>query len=343
MSATDSAVLVTGGAGYIGSHTVKRLAERGFRPIVLDNFSSGHLEAARWAAAVVRGDVRDGALVQTTIEHHNVTSVIHFAGLIEVARSVARPDLFYDVNVNGTKVLLAAMQRADVRKLVFSSSAAVYGSAQRRGPLDLIDEDDPKSPASPYGDTKLVGELMIGAYCAAFGFSAVALRYFNAAGSDASGLIGEAHQPETHLIPLAIDAALGRRPPLTVFGADYPTADGSCVRDYVHVTDLADAHIAALELDAGEGEFAAFNVGTGEGRSVFEVLEAVGRCLGQGPPFEVGPRRSGDPPSLVANPAKARAQLGWTPRASSLENIVATAALWRKAPAYGLTPSQGPE
>lgn len=339
MAVIDGAVLVTGGAGYIGAHTVKALAERGLKPIVFDDLSSGYEAAARWGV-FVRGDIRDAAVLQATLERHGVTAVIHFAGLIEVGRSMARPDLFYDVNVMGTHVLLAAMRAAGVRRMVFSSSAAVYGEGPDPAAGRLIGEADPKDPSSPYGDTKLVGERMIAAHCAAFGLSAVALRYFNAAGSDPSGLIGEAHDPETHLIPLAADAALGRRPPLTVNGVDYPTPDGSCLRDYIHVCDLARAHIAALELDIPDGGFEAFNVGAGQGRSVLEIVEAVGQAVGRPVPHRIGPRRAGDPPSLVADLSRAREQLGWTPRCSSLEEIVSSAVAWRAAPAYGADRTQ---
>jgi UDP-glucose-4-epimerase GalE len=334
MTKLEGAVLVTGGAGYIGAHTVKALADRGVLPVVLDDLSSGYREAVRWGA-FVQGDIRDAKVVQAAIEHHNVTAVIHFAGLIEVSRSAVRPDLFYDVNVTGTNVLLGAMRQAGVQGLVFSSSAAVYGHDASKPPGSLIAEEDPKQPSSPYGETKLVGERLIAAHCAAFGFSAIALRYFNAAGSDRSGLIGEAHHPETHLIPLAIDAALGKRASLTVNGTDYPTPDGSCLRDYIHVGDLAEAHIAALELDQSEGEFEAINVGTGRGHSVLEVLEAVERAVGRKVPYTIGPRRLGDPPSLVADATLATARLGWKATSSSLTNIAESAAAWRRAPAYG--------
>ncbi len=327
------AVLATGGAGFIGAHTVKALAEAGYRPVVLDDLSSGHRQALLWGE-FVEGDIRDAAGLRVAMTTHGVTAVIHFAGLVEVARSVCRPDLFYEVNVAGTQVLLNAMRDVGVRKLVFSSSAGVYGHVD--GPLGgLIDEDAPKAPVSPYGETKLAAERMIAAYCAAFGLSGVALRYFNAAGSDPSGAIGEAHNPETHLIPLAIDAGLGRRPPLTVYGLDYPTPDGSCVRDYVHVTDLAAAHLAALQLDQVEGEFEAFNVGAGVGHSVLEVVAAVGAAIGVPLPHAIGPRRPGDPPSLVADPRRAMSKLGWRPAHSALEEVVSSAVAWRRSPAYG--------
>lgn len=333
MLESDGAVLVTGGAGYIGSHTAKALAEHGFRPVVFDDLSAGYREAVRWGE-FVQGDIRDSAVLRQALQAHSVTAVIHFAGLIEVGRSSARPDLFYDVNIAGTKTLLDAMRQTGVGKLVFSSSAAVYGASAAKAPGALIREEDPTVPENPYGDTKLGGERMIAAYCAAFGMSAVALRYFNAAGSDPSGLIGEAHHPETHLIPLAIDAALGKRPPLTVYGVDYPTPDGSCLRDYIHVGDLAEAHIAALRKHQDPGAFDAFNVGSGGGHSVLQVLAAVEQALGCPAPHTIGARRRGDPPSLVADIAKARAQLDWAARCSSIGEIVQSAAAWRRAPAY---------
>jgi UDP-glucose-4-epimerase GalE len=325
---TSASILVTGGAGYIGSHTVKALAELGAKPVVFDNLSSGHREALQWGT-FVEGDIRDGAAIRAAIERHHVTAVVHFAGLIEVSRSVVSPDLFYDVNVNGTRVLLDAMRQAKVPKLVFSSSAAVYGANSHSAPRPLIAEGDPKEPASPYGETKLAGERMISAYCAAFGMTAVALRYFNAAGADPTACIGEAHHPETHLIPLAIDSALGTRPPLTVNGVDYPTADGSCLRDYVHVCDLADAHIAALEYQQSDSQFDAFNVGTGVGHSVLEIIAAVSKAAGRDVPHVIGPRRSGDPPSLVADAARAAQVLDWKCRCS-LDDIVTSAVRWRR-------------
>ena len=318
----DQAILITGGAGYIGAHTAKALAEAGLRPVVFDNLSSGYREAVRWGP-LVEGDVRDRAAL---------AAAIHFAALIEAERSVSRPDLFYDVNVGGVMSLLAAMRETGVSRLVFASTGSVYapplgGRAMR--------EDDAKDPANPYAETKLVSERMIAAHCEAFDLSAVALRYFNAAGADDSGLIGEAHQPETHLIPIAIEAALGMRPELTVNGTDYPTPDGSCVRDYIHVSDLAAAHIAALALDQSAGPFHAYNVGTGQGRSVLQVIEAVGRAVGHPVAHKLGPRRAGDPASVVADPTLGRAELGWAAKHSSLDEIVATALAWRRDPKYG--------
>ena len=327
------AVLVTGGAGYIGSHTTKALAESGWRPVVFDDLSSGKREAARWGD-LVTGDVRDREALVEVMRRHDVRGVIHFAGLIEVGRSVIRPDLFYDHNVGGTIAVLSAMAECGVPRLVFSSSAAVYGDVAADGAP--IAETARMAPTSPYGETKLMGERMIAAHCRAFGLSAVALRYFNACGADPSGLLGEAHDPETHLIPLALEAALGEGPALTVFGADFPTRDGSCVRDYVHVSDLAAAHVAALTAPLPTGAFEAFNVGIGEGRSVLEVIAAVDAAVGRKTPYTVGARRPGDPPSLVADPRLIAERLGWTPVQSDLGHIVETALRWRRSPEYSL-------
>ncbi len=327
-------VLVTGGAGYIGSHTSKALAESGYRPIVFDNLSSGRREAVRWGP-FVHGDIRDSHALRSAILDHQVEGVIHFAGLIEVGRSVARPDLFYDHNVGGVATLLQVIRDTGVSRLVFSSSAAVYGTIQSLKSGEAIREDCQKAPTSPYGETKLIGEWMIEAHGRAFGLEGVALRYFNAAGADPSGAIGEAHEPETHLIPLAVEAALGLRPGLTVFGRDFDTPDGSCLRDYIHVSDLARAHVAALQAPMEKGAFQAFNVGAGRGYSVLEVIEAVDAAIGRKTPFVIGPRRAGDPASLVADPARIGAALGWTPSESALENIVATAARWHRNGKFG--------
>lgn len=330
---TERAVLVTGGAGYIGAHAAKALRAAGYRPIVFDNLSSGHREAVQWGP-LVHGDIRDAAALTEAMRTHKVGAVLHFAGLIEVGRSVSRPDVFWDVNVRGTGQVLSAMRAAGVGRLVFSSSAAVYGQGAR-GPLETISESAEKAPNSPYGDTKLAGERMIDAECRAFGLSAIALRYFNAAGADASGQIGEAHEPETHLIPLAIAAALDGAAPLTLFGDDFDTPDGTCLRDYIHVSDLAAAHVAALEAPMAPGAFEALNVGAGQGRSVREVIAAVGQALGRPPRVLQGPRRAGDPPSLVADPSRAMSRLGWRAERSSLLQIVTDAARWELNPAYG--------
>jgi UDP-glucose-4-epimerase GalE len=328
-----TAVLVTGGAGYIGSHTAKMLHEAGYLPVIYDNLSSGYRQAAQWGE-FVHGDIRDGALLGETLEAYGIRSVIHFAGLIEVGRSGARPDLFWEHNVAGTATLLATMRRHQVSRLVFSSSAAVYGHSEM-DPLQPIREDTLKAPASAYGDTKLAAEWMIAAQCRAYGLTAVALRYFNAAGADPSGRIGEAHEPETHLLPLTIAAALGNGKPLTVFGTDFETPDGTCLRDYVHVNDLADAHIAALRVALSPGGFHAVNIGAGEGCSVLQVMQAVERATGHAVPHVLGARREGDPASLVAEPSAAWALLGWRARRSSLDQIVRDALRWECDPAYG--------
>jgi UDP-galactopyranose mutase len=327
------AVLVTGGAGYIGSHTAKALFDQGYTPVVFDNLSTGHREAVRWGP-FVHGDIRDAAAVREAMREHDVGSIIHFAGRIEVGRSMARPDQFFDINVNGLAQVLAAARECGVARIVFSSSAAVYGDSGL--PTDAaLTEDLPKTPTSCYGETKLIGEWMLADHCRAFGLSAVALRYFNASGADPSGLIGEAHHPETHLIPLAIQAALGVGPPLTVFGDDFDTPDGSCLRDYIHVCDLAAAHVAALEAPMAPGTFEAVNVGAGAGASVLDVIKAVAEVVGRPVPHAIGPRRAGDPPSLVADPARARALLGWSAKRSDLVRIVKDAVEWSRYPKFG--------
>jgi UDP-glucose 4-epimerase/UDP-arabinose 4-epimerase len=326
-------VLVTGGAGYIGSHTSKALAKAGHLPVVFDNLSNGHAEAVRWGPLVV-GDVRDAATVEACMREHRIDSVIHFAGLIEVGRSVVEPDTFWDVNLNGVASVLRAMRVCGVDRLVFSSTAAVYGQPDIAS-LEPLLESLPTCPINPYGDSKLAAERLIAAHARAYGLRAIALRYFNACGADRDGEIGEAHHPESHLIPLAVEAALGLGPALTVFGQDFSTPDGSCIRDYVHVADLAAAHVLALQADAGEEGFIAMNLGLGRGRSVLEVIGAVGRAVGRPTPYTVGPRRAGDPACLVADPARARSLLGWSPDFNDLEEIVATAVAWRRRPKFG--------
>ncbi|MDY6922593.1 MAG: UDP-glucose 4-epimerase GalE [Pseudomonadota bacterium] len=324
-------VLVTGGAGYIGSHTARALALAGIEPVVFDDLSNGHAEAVKWGPLVV-GDVRDGAAVEACIRAQSVTAVIHFAGLIEVGRSVLEPDLFRDHNVNGVDAVLGAMRRTGLRRIVLSSTAAVYGRPEGDGLAPLV-EGLPLRPINPYGETKLEAERLI---AGSAGIEGVALRYFNAAGADPDGELGEAHHPESHLIPRAIEAALGLGPPLTVFGDDFPTPDGACVRDYVHVSDLARAHVMALDLDLGRDAFAALNLGVGRGASVLEVIGAVDRATGRRTPWAPGPRRPGDPAVLIADPAAAHARLAWTPRFPDLDEIVRTAVAWRMKPAFGL-------
>ncbi|HZV85468.1 MAG TPA: UDP-glucose 4-epimerase GalE [Brevundimonas sp.] len=329
----DRRILVTGGAGYIGSHTAKALAAAGYQPVVFDDLSNGHAEAVKWGP-LVRGDVRDQTAVEACIRDHGVSAVIHFAGLIEVGRSVLEPDAFWDVNLNGVGAVLGAMRACSVRRIVFSSTAAVYG--QPDGDLLApLQETLPLQPINPYGDSKLAAERLIAAHARAYGIEGVALRYFNAAGADPDGEIGEAHSPESHLIPLAIEAALGLGPALTVFGRDFPTPDGACIRDYIHVADLAQAHVLALGADVGAAGFAAMNLGLGRGVSVLEMIAAVDRVTGRTTPYAVGPRRAGDPAVLVADPGAARARLGWEPSFTSLDDIVRTASAWRLNPRFG--------
>ena len=325
-------VLVTGGAGYIGSHTAKALRQAGITPVVYDNFSNGHRGAVQWGPSIV-GDIRDRERLTEVMARFDIDAVINFAGLIEVGRSVKDPAGFWDINVHGVAAVLGAMRDTGVSRLVFSSTAAVYG--EPTGQSDLITEVSPLAPINPYGDGKLAAERMIAAHCRAYGLEAVALRYFNAAGADADGDLGEAHANESHLIPLAIEAALGMGPRLTVFGDDFPTPDGSCLRDYVHVSDLARAHCLALDLPLGDERFLALNLGGGAGRSVFDVLSAVDRATGRTTPFKVGPRRAGDPAALVADCRLARARLGWSPAVTSLDDIVASAVAWRRRPRFG--------
>lgn len=326
-------ILVTGGAGYIGSHTCKALARAGHAPIVFDDLSNGHPEAVRWGPLVI-GDVRDTAAVSACMAAHAVTDVIHFAGLIEVGRSVQEPALFWDCNLNGVASVLGAMRVNRIDRIVFSSTAAVYGQPRCNDSRPLREDATP-APINPYGDSKLAAERLIAAHARAHGIQGVALRYFNASGADPDGEIGEAHQPESHLIPLAIDAALGLGPALTMFGRDFPTPDGACVRDYIHVADLAEAHVRALDASVGEDGFVALNLGLGRGLSVLEVIEAVSRAVGRPTPFSIGPRRPGDPAVLVADPSRAQRILGWRPTYDTIEEIVSTALAWRLSPRFG--------
>jgi len=298
--------------------------------VVFDDLSNGHREAVQWGPLVV-GDVRDAAAVEACIKAHDISAVIHFAGLIEVGRSVQEPDAFWDHNLNGVAAVLGAMRACGVGRIVFSSTAAVYGQPGSDVPLT---EDLPLLPINPYGDSKLAAERLIAACAGAYGLTGVALRYFNASGADADGGIGEAHDPETHLIPLAVEAALGLRASLTVFGDDFPTADGSCVRDYIHVSDLARAHVLALECEMDQ-PFMAMNLGLGTGHSVLDVIAAVGRAAGRATPYTIGARRAGDPSMLVADPTLARERLGWRPEHTDLEDIVRSAVAWRRNPRFG--------
>jgi UDP-glucose-4-epimerase GalE len=316
-------VLVTGGAGYIGSHAVRELREAGHAVAVLDDLSHGHREAVPRDVPLIDADLADTAALRRGLE--GADAVIHFAGLLSVAESVRDPASYYRVNVVKGLALLDAMIASGVRRIVFSSTCAIYGVPVRVP----IDETHPQEPINAYGATKRAFERVLMDYARAGLLRAVALRYFNAAGCHPDGSLGEDHDPEVHLIPLAVDAALGRGEGLWVHGDDYDTPDGTCVRDYIHVQDLARAHVAALSLEGGE-PFQAFNLGTGQGRSVREVVRAVERVTGRPVKVTSGVRRPGDPPALVAQPDRARAALGFTARWQDLEAIVETTARWRR-------------
>ena len=316
-------ILVTGGAGYIGSHTVRELRERGVDVVVYDNLSTGHIESIG-DVNFVKGDLFDTDLLRKTMREYGVDSVIHFAAYSLVGESMVNPAKYYHNNVAGTLSLLDAMLEEGVKYLVFSSSAATYGDCGD----GLITEDSPQNPTSVYGQTKLMMEQFMQDYDKAYGIKYVALRYFNAAGAHVSGEIGEAHSPESHLIPLILQVPNGKREFISVFGDDYPTPDGTCVRDYIHVTDLADAHIRALEYLKKGGKSTHYNLGNGNGFSVKEVIDTVEKVVGKDIKRSIAERRAGDPASLVASSEKIQRELGWKPRFASLEDIVATAWKW---------------
>lgn len=320
-------ILVTGGAGFIGSHMAKLLRRRALEHAVLDNLSAGHRSACK-GSPLVEADIESPADLRSALEHRRFRSVIHFAARINVGESMSSPLPYYQTNLLGSVNLIETAVRAGVRSFVFSSTAAVYGTPKRTP----IPESAIRRPINVYGETKLAVEQLLRSVSRAHGLRVACLRYFNAAGADPEGELGEDHRPETHLIPLAIDAALGRREPLVVFGDDYDTPDGTCIRDYVHVSDLCEAHLLALEaLETAEpGYFCTYNVGTGTGHSVREVLDAVGEVVGVPVPHSVGSRRAGDPPALVADSTRIRSELRWTPVYSDLRTMVAHAFAWRK-------------
>ncbi|MBS0615512.1 MAG: UDP-glucose 4-epimerase GalE [Verrucomicrobia bacterium] len=311
--------LVTGGAGYIGSHVCKALKAAGHEPIVFDNLSNGRASAVKWGPLVV-GDILDDEALDAVFREHQLEGVIHLAGLIEVRASIQQPEQYYEVNIGGTLELAKAMVRHGVRSLVFSSSAAVYGHPE----MTPIREDHPKSPVSPYGHTKWMAEQILSDMARAHDLSVMSLRYFNAAGADLDGEIGEAHSPETHLIPLAILTALQKRPKFTING------DGSILRDFIHVKDLADAHVKALEWTMKNNGSAAVNLGTGQGCSVQEILDEVVRLTQADFPMERGPGSPLDPPVLVADSSLAKEMLGWIPAHSDLTTILETAWKWHR-------------
>lgn len=320
--ASTGSVLVTGGAGYIGSHTVKALLDAGYDVVVFDDLSRGHPEFIPGVRLVI-GELSDEGALADLFSEKEFDAVLHFASESLVGESVRNPDKYFRRNVTGGIALMSAMVKAGVKKMVFSSSAAVYGDPESVP----IPEAAELKPVSPYGESKVIVERALGWYDKAYGLRSVSLRYFNAAGADPSGRLGEDHDPETHLIPLVIRAALTGEP-LTVFGNDYPTPDGTCIRDYIHVTDLAEAHVLALKALSEGLDTTAMNIGTGRGFSVMEIINAVGEVSGREVPYIVGARRPGDPAVLIAECKRAEETLGWLPTHSSLQEIVQTAWRW---------------
>ncbi|WP_424942072.1 UDP-glucose 4-epimerase GalE [Aliiroseovarius crassostreae] len=319
-------ILVTGGAGFIGSHTCKRLAAEGFLPVTVDNLSTGHADAVKWGP-LERLDIRDRFALGQVIARHKISLVMHFAACAYVGESVQDPGLYYDNNVGGMTSLLTACRTEGVDKIILSSSCATYGT-----PAQIpVSETCPQRPMSPYGNTKLICEEMLHAYEVAHGMRHVALRYFNAAGADPEGVLRERHDPETHLIPLALMAAAGAGPRLKIFGDDYNTPDGSPIRDYIHVDDLARGHVLAARYLRGGGASIALNLGSGVGQSVFDVLDAIKRVTGKDVPHDLAPRRAGDPAALWAAPERAAHILGFETQRSEIEQIIRDA-----APGFGL-------
>lgn len=326
---TPARILVTGGAGYIGSVIVEQLLERGLSVVVLDDLSTGHRAAVARGAGFVQGGVGNRELVEAILVREHIEAIIHLAAFALVPESVAQPQKYVTNNVTAARVLLEAAGRAQVRRFVFSSSCAVYGH-----PATIpITEDSPQAPVNPYGETKRDFERLLADYAPAHGMEVVSLRYFNASG--ATEKRGEDHDPETHLIPNVLAAALGQRPAVAVFGTDYPTADGTAVRDYVHVADIANAHVRALDVKLDARAPVALNLGTGTGRSVREVVDAARAVTGRAVPITEEPRRPGDPPALVAAARRAADVLGWRARQSSLEGILASAWRWHQAHPHG--------
>ncbi len=318
-------VLVTGGAGYVGSHAVAALDEAGHQPVVIDTLENGHAKAVGDAELII-GDIADADLVKRVLDEFAIQTVMHFAAYAEVGESMAAPMKYYANNTLATLRLLQAMRASGVKRFIFSSTAAVYGEPDT-GP---IPEEAAKNPINVYGHSKLQTEETCAWLSRQTDFRYVSLRYFNACGAHPSGRLGEDHDPETHLIPLVLQVALGQRPDIRIFGADYPTPDGTCVRDYIHVSDLADAHLRAMEYLLDGGESVALNLGTGQGYSVRAIVETARQVTGHPLPAVETKRRAGDPPELVAKADKARDVLGWTPTRSGLENIIATAWKWHQ-------------
>ncbi|WP_010274835.1 UDP-glucose 4-epimerase GalE [Paenibacillus senegalensis] len=324
------AILVTGGAGYIGSHTVAELLDAGEEVVVVDDLRQGH-EAAVLGGSLYVGDIRDEAFLEQVFTEQKIEAVIHFAAYSLVGESMTNPGKYYDNNVHGTQCLLDVMNRHGVKKIVFSSTAAVYGEPVRIP----IEESDPTMPTNPYGETKLTMERMMKWYDQSYGIKYVSLRYFNAAGAHHSGTIGEDHNPETHLIPLILQVPLGQREQVSVYGSDYPTEDGTCIRDYLHVSDLADAHLLALKRLRDGLPSAVYNLGSGQGFSVKQMIDAARQVTGHPIPAVDVPRREGDPAVLIASSDKAKRELGWAPKRDQLEEIIASAWKWHQAHPQG--------
>lgn len=319
------AVLVTGGAGYIGSHTVAELLARGEKVVVVDSLETGH-QAAVPEGMLLKGDLRDTSFLDSVFKQHQIESVIHFAAYSLVGESMQAPFKYYHNNLYGTLCLLEKMKEYGVHRIVFSSTAAVYGEPENTPIL----ETDRTQPTSVYGDTKLAMENMIRWFDTAHGIKSISLRYFNAAGASPDGSIGEDHKPESHLIPLILQVPLGQRTHIAIFGDDYDTPDGTCIRDYIHVADLADAHVLALEKLRADGESNVYNLGNGQGFSVKEVIDIARRVTGHAIPARIEARRAGDPAVLVASSDQARASLGWQPKRNSIEKIIEDAWAWHR-------------
>ena len=326
-------LLVLGGAGYIGSHTALELIKKGHEVIVVDNLVTGYEKAVPDKAVFYQGDIRNFDFLDNLFKKERIDAVIHFAAYSLVGESVTNPLKYYDNNLYGTKVLLEAMIKNNVNKIVFSSTAATYGEPEN---IPIL-ESDRTCPTNPYGETKLAMEKMFHWASKAHGLSYVSLRYFNACGADATGQIGEAHNPESHLIPLVLQVPNGKRESVSIYGTDYDTPDGTCIRDYIHVTDLAEAHILAVEYLANGGESDIFNLGNGVGYSVREVIETARNVTGHPIPATEVPRRAGDPARLVASGEKAKRVLGWEPKIKKLDEIIASAWKWHKAHPEGYT------
>ena len=326
-------LLVLGGAGYIGSHTALELIKKGREVVVVDNLVTGYVKAVPEKATFYQGDIRDFDFLDDLFKKEKIDAVIHFAAFSLVGESVTNPLKYYDNNLYGTKVLLDAMIKNDIKKIVFSSTAATYGEPEN---IPIL-ETDRTCPTNPYGETKLAMEKMFHWASKAHGLSYVSLRYFNACGADATGQIGEAHNPESHLIPLVLQVPNGKRESVSIYGTDYDTPDGTCIRDYIHVTDLAEAHILAVEYLAKGGESNIFNLGNGVGYSVREVIETARRVTGHPIPATEVPRRAGDPARLVASDEKAKNILGWEPKIKQLDEIVESAWKWHRKHPDGYT------